>query len=118
MTHRRWSAARIGIGILAVACVVLALPVSATAVEACGSSNGLAICVSAPEGRLTGDVPIAVAVNGAASDVKEMIFQWGPSTSSTAHLLTDFEAPFGFTWRTDQYLDGTQFMNVRVKRFD
>jgi hypothetical protein len=90
----------------------------ASAVGICGSSNGISICVSAPDGQLSGDVPIAVTVNGSVSDIKEMIFQWGPSTSSTTQLLTDYEPPFGFTWRTDQYLDVTQFLNVRLKRLD
>ena len=90
----------------------------ASAVDICGSSNGISMCVSAPDGQLSGDEPIAVTVNGPVSDIKEMIFQWGPSTSSTAQLLTDYEYPYGFTWRTNQYLDATQFLNVRVKRLD
>jgi hypothetical protein len=94
------------------------LVVPASAVATCGSTNGTSICVSVPDGQLSGDVPVTVTVNGSTSDIMEMIFQWGPSSTSTTQLLTDYEAPFGFTWRTDRYLDATQFLNVRVKRFN
>ncbi|HYZ12826.1 MAG TPA: metallophosphoesterase [Actinomycetota bacterium] len=116
---RRRRAAAFRIGVATVLCaVVLTVPaVPSTAVGACGRSNRLTVCVSAPSGELTGDVPIAVSVSS-VGDVKEMIFQWGPATTSTTQLLTDYASPFEFTWRTDQYLDATAFLNVRVKRFN
>jgi calcineurin-like phosphoesterase family protein len=117
-SHRsRHGAAAAGAVLIALLFLLGPLSVPVRAVQSCGSSNGVAICVSAPDGQLTGDAAIGVTLSGSASDIKEMIFQWGPTSSSTTHLLSDFEFPFGFTWRTDRYLDGTQFLNVRVKRF-
>ncbi len=102
----------------ALALTVLSVPESSLAAQNCGTSNGFNICLNAPDGVLSGDVAISVTVSGSASGIAEMRFSWGTSTSSSARLLSDFEAPWNFTWRTDRYLDGTRYLNVRVERFD
>ena len=99
---------------LAMALLIL-VPATSQASQSCGSSLGYQVCLTAPDGVLTGDRSIDVTVTGSSSGIYEMEFGWGTSSSTTAHLLSDFEAPWGFVWRTDRYLDATQYLNVRVK---
>jgi predicted phosphodiesterase len=94
--------------------LVLLAPARSWAAEQCGTSAGYWICLSAPSDHLSGDVPISVTVSGSSSGISEMRFGWGSSSTTTNHLLSDFQAPWGFIWRTDRYLDATQWLNVRV----
>jgi hypothetical protein len=92
------------------------VPATSYAASSCGTSNGVAICLNAPDGVLSGDVVISAATSGSLSGVTAVIFYWGSSSSTGTHLLQDFSAPFQFTWRTDQYVDATQFLVARVQK--
>lgn len=93
---------------------LLLAPVESGAAQRCGVSAGYEICLTAPDVPVSGDAVISVAVNGSSTRISEMRFAWGASSTTTKHLLSDFQAPWGFTWRTDRYLDGTRWLNVRV----
>ncbi len=89
---------------------------SARAAQACGTSAGYSLCLNAPDGVLSGDQTISVTVSGSTAGITELKFSWGSGSSNSNHLLSDFEAPYTFVWRTDRYLDATQWLNVRVER--
>ncbi len=84
--------------------------------EVCGTSDGVSLCLEAPSETLTGDQLIKVTVNGDPGFIYAMDFSWGGKATTTKDLLTDFEAPWEFVWRTDQYRDATKWLNVRVER--
>jgi hypothetical protein len=113
----RWRFAGAAITAATVVAVILALPTRSEAVQGCGPSLGYQVCVSAPDGDLSGDVRIDITTSS-SSGIYEVEAMWGPTSSSTTHLISDFEPPWGFTWRTDRYLDATQSLNVRVKTND
>ena len=102
------------VGVLAIVLTGLS-PTPGQAVASCGASAGYQICVNAPGSVLSGNQTIGVTVSGSSAGIYEMNFAWGSSTTSTNQLMSDFEAPWGFVWRTDRYLDATQYLNVRVK---
>ncbi len=112
--RRRWMglASAILIGSL----TLVASPTKSGAAQQCGASAGYSICLNVPTGTLSGDVTISVTVNGSTAGISEMIFSWGATASNANQLLSDFEAPYTFVWRTSQYLDATQFVNARVER--
>ncbi len=84
--------------------------------QVCGTSDGVSLCLRAPSATLTGDQLITVTVNGDPGFIYAMDFSWGGTAGTTKDLLTDFEAPWEFVWRTDQYFDATKWINVRVER--
>ncbi len=96
--------------------LVLIRPGVGEAAQQCGTSSGYSICLNAPSGTLSGDVSISVTVSGSSSGISHMDFAWGSTSSNTNSLLSDFQAPWGFVWRTDLYLDGNGWLNVRVTR--
>lgn len=83
--------------------------------QACGVSNGVSICLNAPSDTLTGDQLISVTVDGDPGFIYAMDFSWGPTADTHDNLLYDFEAPWEFVWKTDQYWDATKWLNVRVE---
>jgi len=112
--HKRVAAA--ALATLLGAAVFIVAPISARAAQACGSSAGYSLCLSAPDGVLSGDETISVTVSGSTSGITELKFSWGSGSTNSNHLFSDFEAPYTFVWRTDRYLDATQWLNVRVER--
>jgi hypothetical protein len=102
----------IGLG----AILVITSPARSGAAQQCGTSAGYTVCLNVPSGTLSGDVTISATVSGSTSGISEMRFSWGATATNSSQLLSDFEAPYSFVWRTDQYLDATQYVNVRVER--
>ena len=102
-------------GIVVAIAYLVFIPTTGQASQSCGTSLSYQICLSAPTGVLSGDVSVTVSVTGSSAGIYEMNFGWGTSSTTTDHLLSDFEAPWGFTWRTDRYLDATQYLNVRAQ---
>jgi hypothetical protein len=96
--------------------MLVASPTRSGAAQQCGTSAGYSICLSVPSGPLAGDVTISATVSGSTAGISEMRFSWGSTASNSNQLLSDFEAPYTFVWRTGQYLDATQWLNVRVER--
>ena len=106
----------VALAVLLGALTLVASATSSGAAQQCGTSAGYSVCLSIPSGALTGDVTISAVVNGSTAGISEMRFSWGSGASNSNQLLSDFEAPYTFVWRTGQYLDATQWLNVRVER--
>jgi hypothetical protein len=93
---------------------VVAMSSDASAVSNCGPSSSFTLCITAPNGVLTGEVPITLTATGAGTPF-EVAVSWGPSATSTTPLHSDFEAPWSFTWPTQRYADTTQYLIARVE---
>ncbi len=118
---RRTNARRLARALLALALIGLSVPTPAgrsLAATGCGTSAGYSLCLSAPAGPLEGDAVISVSLSGDPARIRDLRFAWGPRSTTTKHLLSDFEPPWGFVWRTDRYEDATGWLNVRVVRHD
>ena len=94
---------------------VLAGPACITVQLAAGAS--LNICLESPVGGVTlkGDqaVRASVAISGGESLVRRVVFYL-----DDAYLITDFEAPYGFTLPTAQFVDGTHVLSMEVHTRD
>jgi hypothetical protein len=74
------------------------------------------VCVTLPDGPLTGDVPVSVdvSVTGVTDPdppaVTRVSFWWNGT-----YLLTDFDPAYGFTWRTTRMADATTTLIVHAR---
>ena len=109
----KWRAA--GALLAMVAGSVLALPpVDAVAIQTCGVSHIWTLCLTVPDGALSGDVPVSVSVSGKDRDkLEKLIFTYRPSGGSSVEVIRDFERPYGFLWPTGKELDGTGVLAVQ-----
>ena len=89
---------------------------TAEAASACGTSSSLSLCLSVPDGVLSGDVPVTITFSGSSAAVAELHVSWGTSSTTSTSLHNEYEAPWTFTWPTDRYRDASQYLNVRVRR--
>jgi hypothetical protein len=115
-SRRRWRSASLTAALALGVLTVVLTTIPSGAAQQCGTSAGVSICLIVPPGPLTGDVTISATVNGSGSGISEVIFSWGSTPANFDRLLSDFEAPYSFVWRTDRYLDATRYVNVRVER--
>jgi Calcineurin-like phosphoesterase len=86
------------------------------AAEVCGTSATFTICLTVPDGILSGDVVVTSTVAGDVANLAELRYAWGATADTTTPLFSDFEAPWSFVWPTDRYLDATRSLNVRARR--
>jgi hypothetical protein len=109
----KWRAA--GALLAMVAGSVLALPpADAVAVQTCGVSHIWTLCLTVPDGALSGEVPISVSVSGKDRDkLEKLIFTYRPNGGSLVEVIRDFERPYGFLWPTDKELDGSGVLAVQ-----
>lgn len=108
---------RTAVVVLVLVTASLSISGSREAAQNCGPSAGYDVCLVAPEGPLTGDVQISTTFQNASQKIENISyleFSWGSTATTTADLLTDFQAPYEFTWPTRKYLDAMQYLNVRV----
>ncbi|HVD70309.1 MAG TPA: hypothetical protein VNG34_05610, partial [Actinomycetota bacterium] len=118
MSTRAWRS-RVGSTVVCVWVLTMTLVTgvgTAEAASACGTSSGFSLCVSVPDGVLSGDVPVTITFSGSSVDVAELHVSWGITSTTTTSLLNAYQAPWTFTWPTDQYRDASQYLNVRVRR--
>jgi hypothetical protein len=104
----RWA---IVIGLVSLA---LAVPSSANAASNCGTSAGDSICVTAPDGPLSGTVSIGITRSPNAG---VLVVTWVPSGGSATPLLTEYgPSPstndYSFAWPTQKYLDASGVLRV------
>ena len=83
-------------------------------VVSCGNSLGFDICLHAEDSILTGNVDIWTTFDG-PSNVFAVHYDWGPTANTNTDLLTDFEAPWSWSWPTHRYLDASGYVNVQVE---
>src|SRR5919199_5434038 len=96
---------------------ILSGPGRASAASTCGSSNGFVVCLTVPDGPLSGEQTITATVTNPTKSIKSLLFTW-PSTST--RLLQDFEAlpdqpgAYSFVWPTTKYVDYVGVLSVQV----
>ena len=103
------------IALAAAAAWALAGASTAAASETCDTSSPpggayeVRLCVDAPSGGLSGDVPVAASVTttGADPGVRRVFFRL-----DGVHLLTDYDAPYEFTLPTDRFADGVKRLEL------
>lgn len=93
----------------------LAAPQSAQASTTCGTSNGHTLCLTVPNGPLTG--PTVVKITN-VSNKGTVISTWLPSGGSTTKLITKFKpspetGDYSFVWPTQKYLDASGVLRVQ-----
>jgi hypothetical protein len=77
------------------------------------------VCVSVPDGPLSGDVPVAAQVyvtpvtTPTPPGVARVVFR-----HDGEYLLTDFDPEYGMTWRTRRMADATGTLEVRARTRD
>ncbi len=86
----------------------------AGAASACGVSDAWTLCISTPDGILSGEIPVSVTATGTGVPF-EVTVSWGTSATATTPLYADFEAPFEFVWPTHRYRDADQWLVARVE---
>ena len=86
----------------------------AGAVTSCANSSGWNLCVTVPDGVLSGEVPVTVTATGTGTPF-EVAVSWGTTSTTATPLYSDFEAPFSFTWPTHRYRDASQWLVARVE---
>jgi hypothetical protein len=99
--------------VLGLAVPAMAVP-AANAAANCGTSAGDTICVSVPDGPLTGNVSIVVT---RTPNNGNLVVTWAPSSGSTVTLLTEFgpspvTSDYSFVWPTQKYLDASGVLRV------
>lgn len=93
----------------------IAAPQSAEASTTCGTSNGHTLCLTVPNGPLTG--PMVVRITN-VSNKGTVIATWLPSGRSTIKLITKFKpspetGDYTFVWPTQKYLDASGVLRVQ-----
>ncbi len=86
----------------------------ADAATVCGPSASWTLCITTPNGLLSGEVPVTVTATGTGTPF-EVTVSWGTTATSTTPLYADFEAPFDFVWPTHRYRDADQWLVARVE---
>lgn len=110
---RRLVAAAAAGALIVGAAVALTSP-GASAVSNCDQSSGFTLCLSAPNGTLSGPVPITLSATGSGTPY-EIAVAWGPGPTTSTPLFSDFSAPWAFTWPTHRYADSSQYLVARVE---
>jgi hypothetical protein len=98
--------------LVVLALVLGALLVSVQPAESasnCGTSGGYTVCLTIPDGPLSGDIVVTATLSGGTRAVDNVQFDWGPS-----RVLSDFNPPYTFTWQTGKFLDGSHTLTARV----
>ncbi len=94
---------------------LLWVPLSASAASSCGSSDGHTLCVTAPDGPLSGPVQVGVT-NTSNNGI--VIATWIPSSGAPTYLITKSKpspetGDYSFVWPTQKYLDGSGVLRVQ-----
>jgi hypothetical protein len=111
---------RVGLGLLGAITLFggVALPQDALASTTCGSSSGHTVCVTVPDGPLSGNVLVTVTNDPNTGNV---FFTWLPSGGGSTYLMLD-TAPspgtgdYSFTWPTAKYLDSSGVLRVQATK--
>jgi hypothetical protein len=82
---------------------------------ACGVSLGFDLCLHVEGPVLTGHADVWVTFDG-PSDVFALEYSWGSTPDATGDLLTDFEAPWMWSWPTHRYADEIGYLVVRAEK--
>jgi hypothetical protein len=90
-------------------------PPPAMASTQCGPSGGHTICITAPDGPITG--PISVTVKNTPNTGK-LVVRWIPDGGASKTLITRFgpspsTGDYSFVWPTQKYLDGTGTLRAK-----
>jgi hypothetical protein len=118
MARRRRSVwlAVIAITTAALAEIVLPAGASSASTMTCGVSGGHTICVTLPDGPLTGHTTVGVTKSPQGGGV---IFHWIPTGGTMDRLIYMFgpnpQRNYSFTWPTHKYLDGTGILRVQYR---
>lgn len=119
----------VGVWLTCLALVVTSIAVGpgASAAETCRTTPDeptaptytVTVCVSLPDGPLTGVVDVSAQVyvtpvtTTAPPAVRRVVFWFGGS-----YLLTDFDPAYGMAWRTTRLPDGAGTLEVRARTGD
>ena len=123
------SARAVGVWLTCLALVVTSFAVApgARAAETCRTTpnepaaptHSVTVCVSLPDGPLSGVVDVSAQVyvtpltTATPPTVRRVVFWFGDG-----YLLTDFDPAYGFVWRTTRLPDGPGTFEVRVRTGD
>lgn len=81
---------------------------SASAVDSCGPSAGETVCLSVPDGPLTGDVTVSATRSGKKAAGTMEFYLDG------AYLNFEYQRPYSFTWPTGKEVDGVHTLTARL----
>jgi hypothetical protein len=87
----------------------------ASAVGTCGPSNAHTLCVSVPDGPLSGEVPVTLTN---VTNKGVVIATWIPNGGSATELIvkagpSPTTNTYGFVWPTQKYLDASGTLRVQ-----
>jgi hypothetical protein len=85
-------------------------PPAQAAATQCGPSAGFTLCLTVPDGALTGEALVEASVMGSGS------FGRVEFTLDGAYLNYEFGRPFEFIWPTQRYANGQTLLTARIRK--